>query len=205
MFFLTSTSKARTTTTISAMPYLESNALRISEPKSITGSRSLFVALGNLTFPSSDPTTLRPPSPSTVQSDSSQAPPIQTFPFEKLPDEVQLLVLEHALRLHRITLRIDYVLGSKPTIRSLSLVSQKICRMAREVYYTINVVQCIRLRMTALPHKPPGVMEPLNYHFQLPSETFRPWIKHLEMELKISDERLQRFEHERPAQLTARI
>jgi hypothetical protein len=53
------------------------------------------------------------------------------------------MVPKAALRVHRITPRIDYLLSSKSTMRRLSLVSQKVCRMTREVYYRINVVKCL--------------------------------------------------------------
>jgi hypothetical protein len=53
------------------------------------------------------------------------------------------MVPKAALRVHRITPRIDYLLSSKSTMRRLSLVSQKVCPMTREVYYRINVVKCL--------------------------------------------------------------
>jgi hypothetical protein len=152
--------------TMANMTSPESNAQKIEKIK------SLMVANRMVTQPSIT-ITLRPPSP-------PQVPILGPSWFEKLPDELLIIVLTHALRVHRITPRIT-MLGLNSRIRRLSLVSQRFRRVAIEAYFKYNVVASMRVGRI----RPPADNTALDHHFQLPSKIARPWIRHLEMELNV--------------------
>jgi hypothetical protein len=148
------------------MTPFKSNAQKIEEIK------SLMVANRMVTQPSITITTC-PPSP-------PQVPLLGPAWFEKLPDELFIIVLTHALRVRRITPRIT-MLGPNSRIRRLSLVSQRFRRVAIEAYFKYNVVASMRIGRL----RPPAGNTALDHHFQVPSKIARPWIRHLEMELNV--------------------
>jgi hypothetical protein len=141
----------------------ESNAQKIEKIK------SLMVANRMVTQPSIT-ITLRLPSP-------PQVPILGPSWFDKLPDELLVIVLTHALRVRRITPRLT-MLGPNSRIRRLSLISPRFRGVAIDAYFKSNVVASMRIGRL----KPPADNTALDHHFQLPSKIARPWIRHLEME-----------------------
>jgi hypothetical protein len=78
---------------------------------------------------------------------ASPPPPPQPFPFTALPEEIKIMVLQHALHVKRVTPLYPHIFGNKSTIWRLSLVSKKIRGLAREIYYGENLVSVERMIM----------------------------------------------------------
>jgi len=115
-----------------------------------------------------------PPKPS--------AKPTPPFPFTALPDELKILVLQHALHVHRVTPMYAHMFRDKSLIRRLTLVSKQVCGIAKEVYYGENLVVIERrlfLPVCLHPIKPTPALT------KVPSTEIAPWIRRLEMRITI--------------------
>jgi hypothetical protein len=109
---------------------------------------------------------------------ASPPPAPQPFPFTALPEELKIMVIQHALHVKRVTPLYAHMFSTKSTIWRLSLVSKKVRGLAREIYYGENLVSVERMIMPAVGWD--GI--PM---IRVPSDSIGPLIRRLEIRLTV--------------------